>query len=576
MEAQIQIRKKASNSFLIVVLISAALLTAVRFLHVADLGYDLTLQIQAAQLLLDGKGLSIYTTEPLNGDDLGQPLKLVGLTHFPCGYSLYAAALIALGLDLGLVLKLFGALLTMAGWWGWGRLAALFMMDGLDRNVFWKACGFTIAITLPVFFTPPWNGTDIFLWAFIPWTVHWLSQAAKDSSWRGPWIFGLVGAASGLCVLMRYASLFLVAGCLLLVIGQSLGRWMLQAKRLAIFIGGLASVLWVQWSVMHQLGSPGGISLDAKLETAVRSGIDGVRFLNSVNHAFFFWAPRHVHASLTSPIDSIPWQLSIAAIAFVLPYIVAWKCNARDVAGAFSDPRVAATLFIPVLALVLWGCMFLGSYNYLSDLRYYWPVVPLTVFIAWFLAVPQEKSSGKMIRLLQGTSLVFVLAVLLTGVIRLVSLFQPGAYGDAQREMLVGAKARVPWPCMRVEYEDHEARRYVVDYLRRHPETFLLTGYEPWFYADRSLDRSRIIRLLFFDRWPRVHVAGPARLLFMVRDYGEPEQIVWGWQGDRPSVFSLHHFPRVKVLERFPDWRIKVVEAVVPTGARIPIDESKS
>jgi len=221
--------------------------------------------------------------------------------------------------------------------------------------------------------------------------------------------------------------------------------------------------------------------------------------------------------------------------------------------------------------------MFFGSYDYLGDLRYYEPVVPLVVFIAWFLALPAENErAGKLIRVAQRVALVFVMVFILIEIARFVFLFRPGLHGDAQREMLVGARPRLPWPSMRVEYEDYEPRRYAVDYLRKYPETFLLTNYEAWFYADPSLDRSRITRLLLFDRWPKVHVAGPARLLFLVLDCGEPEEVFWGWQGDRAYIFSLHHFPIVRVPKRFPDWRIKVIEAVVPSGARIPIDESKS
>src|SRR5438132_630359 len=101
-------------------LCSAALVTLLRFLNVADLGYDLTIQIQAAQNLLAGKGLSVYRHAGL---DLAEPAKLFTLTYFPCGYSLFAAALIAMGASVGMVVKVLGAAGTMLGWWGWGKLA---------------------------------------------------------------------------------------------------------------------------------------------------------------------------------------------------------------------------------------------------------------------------------------------------------------------------------------------------------------------------------------------------------------------------------------------------------------------
>ena len=58
--------------FLMLWLCSAALVMVVRFLHAAALGYDLALQIQAAQNLLAGRGLSLYRHA---GPDLAEPAK---------------------------------------------------------------------------------------------------------------------------------------------------------------------------------------------------------------------------------------------------------------------------------------------------------------------------------------------------------------------------------------------------------------------------------------------------------------------------------------------------------------------
>ena len=85
---------------LFVWLCSAAFVTVVRALHVADLGYDLTLQIQAEQNLLHGQGLSIYP--PRFASDLAEPSQLVTLTYFPAGYSFIVGALMAAGTEFSL------------------------------------------------------------------------------------------------------------------------------------------------------------------------------------------------------------------------------------------------------------------------------------------------------------------------------------------------------------------------------------------------------------------------------------------------------------------------------------------
>src|SRR5215813_2872628 len=117
--------------FLLPWLCSATLVVVLRFLHVADLGHDLTLQLQAAQHLLAGKGLALYG---LAGRDLAEPGTLFTLTYFPCGYSLLAAALLARGAGVGLVVRGWGGGGPLPGWGGWGKLAYPFFREGWQRG----------------------------------------------------------------------------------------------------------------------------------------------------------------------------------------------------------------------------------------------------------------------------------------------------------------------------------------------------------------------------------------------------------------------------------------------------------
>src|SRR5262245_11114311 len=119
------------DRFLLVWLCSAILVTVLRFLSAAAPGYDLTFQIQAAHNLLAGNGLSLYQH---TGPDLASPATLTTLTHFPSGYSFCAAALMAMGFSVGTAVKVLGAMATMLGWWGWGKLAYPFFREGLRRG----------------------------------------------------------------------------------------------------------------------------------------------------------------------------------------------------------------------------------------------------------------------------------------------------------------------------------------------------------------------------------------------------------------------------------------------------------
>src|ERR1700730_18384428 len=138
------------NRLLCVWLCSAAVVTLARFFNAADLG-ELPIQIQAAQHLLAGKGLSVYSSP--GEDDLAQPAGLVRLAHFPAGFWLHAAGLMAMGISLAQLVKLYFAVTTMLGWWGWGNLAYYFFADGLRRNRGWSLAACIIAACTPLLST---------------------------------------------------------------------------------------------------------------------------------------------------------------------------------------------------------------------------------------------------------------------------------------------------------------------------------------------------------------------------------------------------------------------------------------
>src|SRR5215203_1649098 len=92
----------SESEFVLAWLGSAVVITVFRLLHASDPGYDLTIQIQAGENLLAGRGLTVYWP---TADNLADAFTLRVLTHFPAGYSLYTAALMGLGADLGTLVK---------------------------------------------------------------------------------------------------------------------------------------------------------------------------------------------------------------------------------------------------------------------------------------------------------------------------------------------------------------------------------------------------------------------------------------------------------------------------------------
>jgi hypothetical protein len=555
------------NRFVALWLCAAVIVTVARVLNAADLGYDLTAQIEAAQNLLQGHGLSIYS---LGGEeDLAQPARLLPLAHFPCGYSFCAAALIAMGFSVAAMLKTWGALATILGWWGWGKLAFSFFSDGLKRGWVWRWAAFIIAISTPLLFTPVWKGTDIFLWAAVPWVISWVVKASDENVSRGRWLDGLAGAVCGLCVLMRYASVFLAAYIGVLILCHAKTHLKILFQRWALFAAGLLPPLALQVYI-NQHGAPGGLIFKRELRTALERLWDGVWLLTSANYTVVWWLPQKLMEWLTQPGRQAPWLLGItlAAFAILLP-LFAKTLGHRELTSAARDVRIAATGLFVTLPLFLCVCMMFGDWVFVADLRYYVPLVPLAVFVAYAFATVNP-DDGKMRKLIKVGSLGYIAGYLCIVLARITLFILPIGPGSGDYTKLMGTTEFQHWPSMKIEYEFSPARKYLLDVLQADPTARLLTSFERWFYAEPTIDRSRLTRLSL----RAAYVTGPARILIATEDTGgDPlERIDCNTpykKRQRPDY--LTRLPGLHLLRRFPDEKIKVLEANVPPGTRVTL-----
>jgi hypothetical protein len=569
----------AEDRFLKTWLCSAAVVTVLRFLNAEAPGYDLALQIEAAHNLLAGNGLSLYRQA---GSDLAGPATLITLTHFPSGYSLCAAALMAIGVSVGMVVKVLGAAGTMLGWWGWGKLAYPFFSEGLKRSPVWKWAAFAIAVSSPLLFTIWWGGTDIFLWAAVPWVLNWVVRAADENAIRGRWFDGLAGALCGLCVLMRYASLFLAVYVAFLMLWQSRMRFQVLTRRWGFFGLALLPALAVQVSIiLFRSNAPeigvGGLSLNHGLGFAVRRVWDGVPLLSTANYPWVFWLSwRGLNGLFSSEVAGpLPWQLGITLATLVLLVLLV-KTYGVGLLAASRDPRIVPLGLFVALPLVLWGCMTLGYNDYLADQRYYWPLVPLSVFVFYSLAsltdVPKRK---RLTRVLQRFGVFYLTGYIAMSLAYMVFFFLPGERGTNQRQKLMANELR-HWPSMSVTYEFSPARRFVMRLLNGQPDTLLLTSKAGWFYWDPTVDRSRLYELNC-QRLQATYLSGPARIIILTFDDGRPLELwypVGCMNGMNDKCESLRadcfeRLPDLKLLQRFPEERVKVLETRVPAGMRV-------
>ena len=559
---------KVPTSFIVPWFISAAVVAVARLLHAADLGYDLTLQLQAAQHLLQGNGLSIYRAASQN---LADPFVLDTLTHFPSGYSLSAAALMFFGIGPGAALKILGTAGTFMGWWGWALLAFAYMSEGWKTRRRWRWIAVLIAIVTPLLFTPPWSGTDIFLWAAIPWVLLLVVRGREEQ--RRFRLDVLAGILSGAAVLMRYASVFLAGFALLTIVCQA--RPAVAARRVAAFgLGLLPFAVWqgvVNVMLPARAASPGGISLDTTLETAIKRATDGLPHLTTINSAVFFWVGRRVESIL--PGGAFHYVgIALALAILLVPIGVAIARRGHFRAEAWHDVRFVATFLFVLLPLFLLLCEVAGSgYEYARDRRHYSQLIPLAVFVVFFIAQSAARGFAVTpVRLAAGAYLALFLLFSVGGVIWLA---RAGDRGDSRRNMLLGVSQPLPWPSNQLSYEYSPARKHLLAALESDPRAILLTNYPHWFFADPAVDRSRLREIESCDRPWFTHAAGPAHVFVFAVDWNGPVQELYAFANDVPGERAecYERLPPFRLLQRFPNEELKLAEFDLPSGSRVEL-----
>jgi hypothetical protein len=563
------------NVLLRVWLGSAAIVTVARFLQPAHPGYDLGLQLQAAHNLLAGYGLATFSER---GPNLSHPNVLVPLTHFPAGYSLVAAAAASIGLGVGMTIKVLGTLATMLGWWGWARMAQSFFGDVIARPL-WKWTAIAIAGFTPLLFTQPWGGTDIFLWAVVPWVIECAVTASNDeagAAWKFDWLGGTLCAVASL---MRYASLFLVPYMMWVICWQSRLRIRRSFYRWTAFGVGLLPAFMLQGYFNYFRANdlpvtPGGLFT---AHTSVLSGLEaGVPSLHNANYMWAFWIPGKIAGGLFpvrgGSASPLLLALLLTATALLLLTFAAYRIALNLTT---RDSRMVALGLLLAIPLFLWGCMAVSASNYLGDLRYFWTVIPLPVLVAYSIASMPHFGQWRVTgRVLRPIAALYVFGYVGTTLVYFFFLFMPGRIGMTERTRLM-AGSLDHWPSMGVTYEFSAGRRFVLEQLKADPNAVIVMSAAGAFHWDAAVDASRIHEAVCEGAQPR-YFEGPVRILIYTFDEGAADE-VWRYSGNSTLGFvsrapCFERLPGRRLLRRFPDERMKLLEANVAPGQRISLN----
>jgi hypothetical protein len=486
---------------------------------------------------------------------LNDPPVVETLVHFPSGYSIGIAAFLSAGFNEAFAIKALGALATMAGWLGWGRLAERYLADGVQAHPWLRPLGMGMAVLTPLLFTLPWAGTDIFLWAIVPWVVLFLM--AGDRRPVG-WSDSCAGVLVSLAVLMRYASVFIVVFAAALIVLQAWNRPVTLLRRLAALGAGAAPLFLLQMWINSTAADavPGGVSLELTAAEPLNRLLLALSLLPTAHQMWGFWIPGKLSTILLDVMAPWRWPLVLAVLVYVSLAILFWRHSIRDVRAA------AIGVFFPLTAILIAAMMF-GHYTYVGDPRYYAPVAPLAVLVAWWVATSKDRGSATFRLPARAYAAAYVLMISCYAFL----LLTPTTLGASQRQKVLG-EPLLHWPSFADGYSFVASRQLVERMLRETPGALLLSSRQMVFLSDPRFDRTKLYPLLCASTPKRIR--GPADVIVVTFDRGNPTDLWYysgnGVTGSVGAVDCLENLPDLTIVQRFPDEGMKVLRARVPAG----------
>jgi hypothetical protein len=364
------------------VMAAAILIVTVRVLGPFEVGKDQASQLEAAQRLVDGRGLTTTNEVPRFSYDIVDAPSAKSLIWWPPGFSLIVAGFLYTGLPLLASLKIIFASTTFTGWLGWAILISRFFSKGMKIGA--KVYPIHLmALFIPIFFTPKWSGTDLFLWAGIPLIVLLFFKAGATRSSKSSLVLvAIAGFFFGALYAIRYASLFLGVAAALLLFQISLPNLKALFKRYAVF--GLSAVtimlpvfLYIKTHSHHE-SLPAYVNLDQALVN-----------IDKTAHVFFFFLP-----GVASLIFGIPlieqiiykinwvWLIYLTGIICLTVIVAQPLVLLRDSWRTGQRPGKDMALGLSLLPISLVASITSANVNFLGVPRYYEPVALCGLLLA--------------------------------------------------------------------------------------------------------------------------------------------------------------------------------------------------
>jgi len=381
---------------LTIMLVSACLVTTARVLAPFQVGKDQASQLEAAENLVAGRGLTT-TAVPSQSFDISVDPEPRYLTWWPPGFSLVVAVFLKAGLSLQVSLKIVYLFVTLIGWIGWAVVISHFLTRPLTLGQRKYPLHFIIAAALPLFFTLGWDGTDILLWAGIPFLLVLLFKQRESNA--GLLSVVVAGLLFGALYAIRYASLFLALFALLMLFQVRFPDYRSALKRYALFLlSGLTIVLPTYlYSRLYAVGI-GGIAdraTIARLTSSPSTVLKGIlrNLPITSNMLFGIPLPDQILYQINSTLLLYVAGLTCLLILLLLPLVL--KVSWNRAGKKFQDDLALSVWFLPFSLLAfLIGVNFAVRLGLVGIRRYYDPLVLCGILIFYQLATTRLTHRG--------------------------------------------------------------------------------------------------------------------------------------------------------------------------------------
>lgn len=492
-----------------ILLVAAILVTVARLMGPFEVGKDQALQLEAAGRLVDGLGLTstYFTTQ--HPSDISVAPEPVYLTWWPPALSLLVAGFLKLGISLVVSLKVIYGVTTLIGWVGWAIIASHLLSGPIRLGRRSYPLQYVIAALLPVFTTPVWHGTDIFLWAGTPLIVLWLFRS-QDSGAFSLYIV-LAGLTFGYLYSIRYASAFLGLVALFVLAQSNSLNVKAVVKKFGVFL--ITSLLIIVPTLIYiKLFSHHDSVLPEYFDTTYKAsstrliwGLLEGSFITSIplfgSNLVYLVAMR-----LRPPIPSIIGVFCFIAV-FAVPFIVFMRSSLsrreyrNDLALSLSLLPVALIIFLVASSLMT-------AQPLLGIERYYNPVILCCPLIFYWLA--GFKSLNRALRY-ASIAVVLVFAVKLFLYFPYTGLKSPArivhcilSFTPSKSEGQSSTSHPISYPSNQIYSLKENSRNKLKELAHQYPDAvFFLANQAYFIYETDSLLPEGLNRGVVFRRLPR-------------------------------------------------------------------------